>query len=55
MAVIPGRFLPSRNSKKAPPAVETKLKEFNKLYLFIAATVFSTTHNRKNIIILSFF
>ena len=39
MAVIPGRFLPSRNSKKAPPAVETKLKEFNKLYLFIAATV----------------
>ena len=39
MDFIPGNSLPSRNSKKDPPAVETKLKFLDKLNLFIAATV----------------
>ena len=38
-AFIPGNSFPSRNSKKAPPAVETKLKYFVNPKLFSAATV----------------
>ena len=38
-AFIPGNFLPSRNSKKAPSEVETKLKYFVKPNLLSAATV----------------
>ena len=38
-AFIPGNSFPSRNSKKAPPAVETKLKYFVSPKLFSAATV----------------
>ena len=38
-ALIPGSIFPSRNSKKAPPAVETKLKSFMALILFITAIV----------------
>ena len=38
-ALIPGSILPSRYSKKAPPAVETKLKSFIALILFITAIV----------------
>ena len=38
-AFIPGNSLPSRYSKNAPPAVETKLKELKIPILFIRATV----------------
>ena len=38
-ALIPGSIFPSRYSKKAPPAVETKLKLLMALILFITAIV----------------
>ena len=52
MVFIPGNSLPSRNSKNAPPAVEIKEKDLNKLNLFNAATVSPPPATEK---ILSFF